>query len=56
MSFRFRPAVEEADVKSTAEALSVEGPALVDGRDFERPINVRGGIVAWQRAGLPIDH
>jgi rhodanese-related sulfurtransferase len=21
---------------------------------FERPINVRGGTVAWQRAGLPI--
>lgn len=22
---------------------------------FERPINVRGGTVAWQRAGLPMD-
>ena len=22
---------------------------------FARPINVRGGTVAWQRAGLPID-
>jgi rhodanese-related sulfurtransferase len=22
---------------------------------FSRPINVRGGTVAWQRAGLPID-
>ncbi len=22
---------------------------------FERPINVRGGTDAWQRAGLPID-
>jgi queuine tRNA-ribosyltransferase len=22
---------------------------------FDRPINVRGGTVAWQRAGLPID-
>ena len=21
---------------------------------FERPINVRGGTVAWQRAGLPV--
>lgn len=21
---------------------------------FERPINVRGGTIAWQRAGLPI--
>jgi len=21
---------------------------------FERPINVRGGTVAWHRAGLPI--
>ena len=22
---------------------------------FERPINVRGGTVAWQRAGLPLE-
>jgi rhodanese-related sulfurtransferase len=22
---------------------------------FARPINVRGGTVAWRRAGLPID-
>jgi queuine tRNA-ribosyltransferase len=22
---------------------------------FDRPINVRGGTVAWQQAGLPID-
>jgi rhodanese-related sulfurtransferase len=22
---------------------------------FSRPVNVRGGTVAWQRAGLPID-
>jgi queuine tRNA-ribosyltransferase len=22
---------------------------------FTRPINVRGGTVAWRRAGLPID-
>ena len=109
MSFRFRPAVEEADVTATAGALSVEGPVLVDVREpdeweaghargarhiplqqlpasvdelprsapiylicatgnrsrtaaaylkqagFERPINVRGGTVAWRRAGLPID-
>lgn len=22
---------------------------------FDRPVNVRGGIIAWQRAGLPIE-
>jgi rhodanese-related sulfurtransferase len=22
---------------------------------FERPINVRGGMIAWERAGLPVE-
>ncbi|HJP88665.1 MAG TPA: rhodanese-like domain-containing protein [Candidatus Limnocylindrales bacterium] len=28
---------------------------FLTGNGFSRPINVRGGTVAWQRAGLPID-
>ena len=111
MSARSGPALEEADVQRTAEALRDErGQALlVDVREpdewragrargarhvplrelpdeleslprgaavylicrsgsrshtaaaylkqagFERPINVRGGMLAWERAGLPVE-
>jgi len=29
--------------------------AFLKRNGFERPINVRGGIIAWSRAGLPIE-
>jgi rhodanese-related sulfurtransferase len=29
--------------------------AFLQRNGFERPVNVRGGIIAWQRAGLPIE-
>jgi rhodanese-related sulfurtransferase len=29
--------------------------AFLQKNGFSRPVNVRGGTVAWQRAGLPID-
>jgi rhodanese-related sulfurtransferase len=29
--------------------------AFLQRNGFERPVNVRGGMIAWQRAGLPIE-
>jgi rhodanese-related sulfurtransferase len=29
--------------------------AFLQKNGFSRPVNVRGGTVAWQRAGLPLD-
>ncbi|HEX2884760.1 MAG TPA: rhodanese-like domain-containing protein [Candidatus Limnocylindria bacterium] len=29
--------------------------AFLQRNGFQRPVNVRGGMIAWQRAGLPIE-
>lgn len=34
---------------------SGKAAAFLQKNGFTRPMNVRGGTVAWQRAGLPID-
>lgn len=34
---------------------SGKAAAFLKKAGFERPINVRGGTMAWQRAGLPIE-
>ena len=34
---------------------SRKAAAFLQKNGFDRPVNVRGGTAAWQRAGLPID-
>lgn len=29
--------------------------AFLQRNGFERPVNVRGGMIAWERAGLPVE-
>ena len=36
-------------------ARSHRAAEYLKGLGFERPINVKGGMIAWERAGLPVE-